>query len=174
VEPVGHSVLFIPPRRRHRDGRRQYSIQFDLLRCLLGLDVFGPSTPPPKSVKRSNGRGPISDLSDVAIVLFLLGLTHFVLRPMQSEMGKRSAWLGRVSLRFRLKQQTIATVMQDGKRIAVRIPEGAAVLVVDLVPEGQSGDRCQQVNVQWKGETYTMFLVDLQERGEPTLAAEGK
>jgi hypothetical protein len=93
---------------------------------------------------------------------------------MQSEWGKGVRGLGSVSLRFRLKQQTIATVMQDGKRIAVRIPEGAVVLVVDLVPECQSGDRCQQVNVQWKGETYTMFLVDLQERGEPTLAAERK
>jgi hypothetical protein len=64
--------------------------------------------------------------------------------------------------------------MQDGKRIAVRIPEGAAVLAVDAVPEYQSGDRRQQVNVQWKGKSYIMFLVDLQERGEQIRAAEEK
>jgi hypothetical protein len=54
--------------------------------------------------------------------------------------------------------------MQDGKRIAVQIPEGAIVLVIDSVPEYQSGDVRQEVNVQWKGKTYTVFLVDLQER----------
>jgi hypothetical protein len=82
--------------------------------------------------------------------------------------------LGGVSQRFRLKKQTIATVMQDGKRIAVRIPEGVTVLAIDFVPEYQSGDSRQQVNVQWKGKSYTMFLVDLRERGEPTQAAKEK
>ena len=82
--------------------------------------------------------------------------------------------MGGVSQRFRLKTQTIATVMQDGKRIAVRIPEGATVLVVDVVPECQSCDRRQQVNVQWKGKSNTMFLVDLQERGVRIRAAEAK
>jgi hypothetical protein len=62
--------------------------------------------------------------------------------------------------------------MQDGKRIAVRIPEGAAVFAVDAVPAYQSGDRRHQVNVRWKGKNYALFLVDLQERGEPTQAAE--
>ena len=74
--------------------------------------------------------------------------------------------------RFRLKRQTIATVMLDGKRIAVRIPEGATVLVIDSVPEHPSSDVRQQVNVQWKGKNHALFLVDLQERGEPTQAAE--
>ena len=74
--------------------------------------------------------------------------------------------------RFQLKRQTIATVMLDGKRIAVRIPEGATVLVIDSVPEHPSRDVRQQVNVQWKN--HALFLVDLQERGEPTQAAEEK
>ena len=82
--------------------------------------------------------------------------------------------MGGIGQRFRLKKQTIATVMQDGKRIAVRIPQGATVLVIDSVPEYQPGDRLQQVNVQWRGKGYIMFLVDLQERGEPIQAAAGK
>jgi hypothetical protein len=64
--------------------------------------------------------------------------------------------------------------MQDGKRIAVRIPEGATVLAIDSVPEHQSEDHGQQISVQWKGKSYTLFLVDLQERGEPIRAAEEK
>jgi hypothetical protein len=62
--------------------------------------------------------------------------------------------------------------MQDGKRIAVQIPEGATVLVIDSVPDYQSGDVRQEVNVHWKGKSYSMFLVDLQERVEPSQAAE--
>jgi hypothetical protein len=62
--------------------------------------------------------------------------------------------------RFRLRKQTIATVMQDGKRIAVRIPKGATIVAIEAVPENQSGDDLQQVNVQWRGKGYVMFLVD--------------
>jgi hypothetical protein len=40
-------------------------------------------------------------------------------------------------------------------------------LAVDAVPEHQPGDVRQEVNVQWKRKSYTMFLVDLQERVEP-------
>ena len=82
--------------------------------------------------------------------------------------------MGGVSQRFRLKKPTIATVMQDGKRIAVRIPEGATVLVIDSLTAYQSGDVRQEVKVQWKRKRYTMFLVDLQERVEPRKAAEEK
>jgi hypothetical protein len=64
--------------------------------------------------------------------------------------------------------------MQDGKRIAVRIPEGATVLAIDSVPEYQSVDGREQVDVWWQGKSYTVFLVDLQARGEPTQAAEEK
>jgi hypothetical protein len=47
-------------------------------------------------------------------------------------------------------------------------------LAVDALPEYQSGDHRQQINVQWKGKSYTIFLVDLQERGEPMRVAEEK
>jgi hypothetical protein len=53
-----------------------------------------------------------------------------------------------------MKKQTIATVMQDGKRIAVRIPQGPTVWVIESMPEHQSGDVRQQVSVQWKGKSY--------------------
>jgi hypothetical protein len=62
--------------------------------------------------------------------------------------------------------------VQDGKRIAVQIPEGATVFGNrDSVPDYQSGDVRQEVKVHWKGKSYTMFLVDLQERVEPSQAA---
>jgi hypothetical protein len=64
--------------------------------------------------------------------------------------------------------------MQDGKRIAVQIPEGATVLAVHAIPGHQSGGDHQQVDVQWQGKSYTMFLVDLRERGEPIRSAEEK
>jgi hypothetical protein len=79
-----------------------------------------------------------------------------------------------MSQRFRLKKQTIATVMQDGKRIAVRIPEGATVVAIDSVPANQSGADLQQVNVRWRGKGHMMFLVDLQEHGVPIQAAVEK
>ena len=61
--------------------------------------------------------------------------------------------LGGVSQRLRLKKQTIANVMQDGRRMAVEIPEGAAVVAVDAVPDQQSGDDAQKINVRWKGKS---------------------
>ena len=73
--------------------------------------------------------------------------------------------MGRVGQSFRLKSATIATVMQDDKRIAIQIPAGAKIISVDPVPEAKSDDRRQQVNVRWNGKDLLMFLVDLQERG---------
>ena len=75
---------------------------------------------------------------------------------------------------FRLRSRTIATVMQAGERIAVRIPAGAKITAIDPVPEHKSDDRRQQVNVQWHGRDLMMFLVDLQERGVRIRAAEAK
>ena len=81
--------------------------------------------------------------------------------------------MARVSQTFRLKTTTVATVMQDGKRIAIQIPAAAKIVVVDPVPEQTSEDVRQQVNVRWNGENLMMFLIDIQERGE-RIQAVGK
>ena len=67
---------------------------------------------------------------------------------------------------FRLKRTTIATVMQDGKRIAIQIPAAAKIIAIDPVPEYTSDDRRQQVTVRWMDKDLMMFLIDIQERGE--------
>ena len=48
--------------------------------------------------------------------------------------------------RFRLSAPTIATAFQDGKKVAVQIPAGAEILVIDSVPDPVV-DRNQQVKV---------------------------
>ena len=85
-----------------------------------------------------------------------------------------AAELPRVGQRFRLKRTTIATVMQDGKRIAVQIPADATIIAIDPVPECKSDDRSQQVNVQWQGKDLMMFVIDIQERGERIQTAAEK
>ena len=68
---------------------------------------------------------------------------------------------------FRLKSATIATVIQDGKWTAVQIPSGAEVSAIGAIPVQESDGKHQQIEIQWQGRTMKMFLVDLQERGEP-------
>jgi hypothetical protein len=82
---------------------------------------------------------------------------------LRGEEDNRMAGVGQS---FRLKRTTIATVMQDGKRIAVQIPAAARIIAVDPVPEHIPDDRRQQVNVRWNGKDLIMFLIDIQERGE--------
>lgn len=75
--------------------------------------------------------------------------------------------------RFRLKTDTIATVFQDdGKRVAVQIPAGGVILVIDSVPDPVV-DRNQQVNAKWEGRTVTLFAVDIGERGKRIPRADG-
>jgi hypothetical protein len=74
--------------------------------------------------------------------------------------------MARVGQTFRLKSTTIATVLQDGRRIAIQLPAAAKIVVTDPVPEHTSEDVRQQVNVRWNGENLMMFLIDIQERGE--------
>jgi hypothetical protein len=70
--------------------------------------------------------------------------------------------------RFRLNAPKIGLVVQGGKEVAVRIPEGAEVLAIDSVPDPVV-NRQQQVHVKWEERKIMMFAVDIRECGEPIL-----
>jgi hypothetical protein len=69
--------------------------------------------------------------------------------------------------RFRLKVPTIA-VQQSAvdKPTITRLPEGAEVLVMDnVLPTSTDQPNCQ-INVECNGGIYSMFLLDIQKKGE--------
>jgi len=69
--------------------------------------------------------------------------------------------------RFVLRYATVAIGRDEsGKRVAVTIPAKAEITAVDIVPLEPTDDYTLQVTVQWEGRTLTMFLTDLQHRGE--------
>jgi hypothetical protein len=68
---------------------------------------------------------------------------------------------------FILREATIATGFDEsGKRVAVTIPARAKITAVDIVPLEPTKDHAKQINVIWDGRSLTMFLADLQHRGE--------
>ena len=68
---------------------------------------------------------------------------------------------------FRIRTATIA--VQHGRQLAT-IPAGAVVLVTSTL-EGDPLAHNARVNVEWDGQSATMFAVDVQERGERILVA---
>ena len=70
--------------------------------------------------------------------------------------------------RFRLNTPKLGLEFQDGKKVAVQIPDGAEILAIDSVPDPVV-DRLQQVRVSWDGKTITMFAFDIREGSEPNL-----
>jgi hypothetical protein len=69
---------------------------------------------------------------------------------------------------FRLKTAAIATTDGPDKRIAVQLPMGAHFVVLDHIHPDAPLEGNHQVRVQWDGQVVCMFLVDIQEKGEPT------
>jgi hypothetical protein len=87
-------------------------------------------------------------------------------RPRQLREG--SGELAGLRQSFRLKKETIATTVgSDGMGTAIQIPAGAEITVVDNFPKNNTNDPRATINVFWRGEILAMFLIDLQERGEP-------
>jgi len=77
--------------------------------------------------------------------------------------------------RFRLKTATIAITDGPEKRIAVQLPTGAQIVVLEHVQPNAPLDSSRQVNVEWDGKVVSMFLVDIIEKGELVpLHSEGK
>lgn len=68
--------------------------------------------------------------------------------------------------RFRLKTATIAITDAPEKRIAVRLPTGAQIVVLDQIQPDAQLDSSHQVTVEWDGKVVSMFLVDIHEKGE--------
>ena len=67
--------------------------------------------------------------------------------------------------RFRLRTPTMVVAEQAAHGTAVMIPAGAELFAIEMC----AGDHArvgEKIVVEWRGERYCMFLVDLQERGE--------
>jgi len=69
--------------------------------------------------------------------------------------------------RLRLKTDTIATTSEDGNVIAIQVPAGAEILVLDQIQPNVPHTSTRQVDVLWQGKALSMFLVDIRERCEP-------
>lgn len=59
-----------------------------------------------------------------------------------------------------LNRQTIAIGLEDGKRVAMLVPDGA---IVEILPGYKKGDIT--VEVLWAHRQVTMFAADIEERG---------
>jgi hypothetical protein len=71
---------------------------------------------------------------------------------------------------FRLNTATVALVFhEEGKQVMLEIPAGDEILVLDPVPTRPTTDRTERVNIRWNERTASIFLADLQERGDRVL-----
>lgn len=69
--------------------------------------------------------------------------------------------------RYRIRTATIALAPDaKGRKVAITIPEGAIVRIVDVPVEGS-----QSLNVEWEGKTCELFTQDLRDRGEEVSSA---
>ena len=67
---------------------------------------------------------------------------------------------------FRLKDTAIATTYESDKDVAVHLPEGAEIIVIDHTPAHYPPEPNRRVSITWNGRTFSMFLVDVLEKGE--------
>lgn len=63
---------------------------------------------------------------------------------------------------YRLLTPTLGITEMDGKRQAFTIPAGAILKIVS----GPTSERDRMVDVLWEGNIYTLFVVDVRDRGE--------
>ena len=68
--------------------------------------------------------------------------------------------------RFRLKLATVATTEYGDRPCIVQLPQGAEIVVVDGIPAHRPAEASQQVAVRWRGRKFSMFVVDIEDRGE--------
>lgn len=68
---------------------------------------------------------------------------------------------------FRLMDPAIATTLDAGRDIAVRLPAGAEVVALDRVSGDVLHEANQRVKIVWNNRTFSMFLVDVLEKCEP-------
>jgi hypothetical protein len=66
-----------------------------------------------------------------------------------------------------LREATVAFGFDEsGRRVVVTVPTGPEITATDIVPLEPTKDHTEQINVTWDGRPLTMFLTDLQRRGE--------
>ena len=63
--------------------------------------------------------------------------------------------------RYRLTARTLGVVSRDGRQVMIDVPDDAIVEVVD---DPRTADA--MVRVRWREEIVTMFVEDIQERGD--------
>ena len=68
---------------------------------------------------------------------------------------------------YRLGRDTISLEATGERRCLVRVPEGAVIEVVQVLP-GPAGR--PMAEVRWLGKTVQMFAEDVERRGEAILA----
>ena len=71
---------------------------------------------------------------------------------------------------FRLNVPTIAVHNDEGKDVAVTLPEGA-MITAEATGDNQDGSKLAEAT--WQGKPIQLFLGDLWERGELVLGARG-
>lgn len=64
--------------------------------------------------------------------------------------------------RFRLKRKTLAVGAKEGAKTAIYIPEHAII----AVKSGPTKTDSRMVEVLWDGRLLTMFVEDIEQRGE--------
>ena len=64
--------------------------------------------------------------------------------------------------RFRIKEPTIALLLQDGRQVAHELPAGAII----TIKSSSFDDDKLLVNVIWDGKEVLMFTQDLRSRSE--------
>jgi len=70
----------------------------------------------------------------------------------------------RFRARFRLKAPSNAVFHRDGTDGMVEIPANEEIVVLTPLDESQLPNR--QVRVEWMGQEFKMFAVDVRDRGE--------
>ena len=74
-----------------------------------------------------------------------------------------------IGQRFRLKSPTLAIMTQDGANIAIMIPKGAEVEVIDGPLNGN-----WLLDIRWECKTVMVFTNDIRDRGELTEALDAQ
>jgi hypothetical protein len=72
--------------------------------------------------------------------------------------------------RFKIRDATIAIRSDETRKKIAVIPAGAEITLTDPIPLAPVSDHNETVNVSWEGRLLTMFLIDLQLRGQPVLS----
>jgi len=67
--------------------------------------------------------------------------------------------------RFRIRTATVALETIDGGPKTATILPAKSEIEIDYLPDGIR-PTTWMIDVRWKGRTITMFLIDIQERGE--------